>query len=113
MKKSYLNQIFENEHNSNFYKDDRSDNRKNKESSSLTDNDREKEIEDKSNITSYINSIDKRENKGSESSFGLENFSLKNEIELKEKKEEFPEIIQERENHLLINQVKVNFSFKL
>jgi hypothetical protein len=96
----------ENEQNSS-NADNNSSFQTNKEISTITDNDKEKEIENKSNITSYINNSDKKEVLKYESGFAF----LEPEIENKEEERKniltFPEFIKRSEDILFLNYVKV------
>lgn len=83
----------------------------NKEISLITENDKEKEIENKSNITSYINNSDKKEGFKSESGFNLHESESKRKNDEDDNISHLSQYLQRSENGFFLNYIKVNIYF--
>ena len=112
-KKLNQSQIIENEQNSSNLENDEN-NQRNKENSSHTDNDKEKEIENKSDIISFINNSDKKHLVNSESGMGSQNKSISDIKNLEKIKNDeisnFSEFVRKSENNLFMNYIKVKIT---
>lgn len=100
-------QNLENEQISIIHEND-SSGQANKEISSNTDNDREKEIENKSNISSFINNSDKKDALNFEGGFAFQESEIKSQENEGDVISTFSEFLRRSENTLFLNNIKVN-----